>query len=65
MTILRIDSILKAIAIDRDGHQRFYCPSRASMRRILRLTCQAYWLYRPCLQYQIHVWELEANTWKP
>ena len=58
MITLRIDSILQAVSIERGDQQRIYCPKPASMRPLLRLTCQAYWVYRPDFYPGIYCWEL-------
>jgi hypothetical protein len=58
MIRLTFDSILQAIAIEHDDRQHVYTPSPASIRRALRLTCQATWLYRPSSQPQLFAWEM-------
>jgi hypothetical protein len=57
MITIRFDSILQAIAIERGDKQRVYSPSPASIRRALQLTCHAHWVFRPCFQAQLFVWE--------
>ena len=58
MITLRFDAILQAVSIERGDKQVIYCPKPASMRRLLRLTCQSHWVYRPCFYPGLHAWEL-------